>query len=47
MDKEDFCIILQCALFNFDGVEFDELKKEFNYNDILIKKGIKLAEALK
>ena len=43
MNKEDFTIVLQSALFWFDGEDLTS----FGYNEKLVEKGKKLADYLK
>ncbi len=48
MNKEQFIIILQSALFNFDGAKEKEIQElNSDYDPKLIKTGIKLCEYLK
>jgi len=48
MNKEDFIIILQSALFSFDGSNEKEIQElNSDYDLKLIKTGIKLCQYLK
>ena len=47
MNKKDFFIVLECALLNYDGMEFEEILDKSKFDQQLIKTGIKISEALK
>lgn len=48
MNKEDFLVVLQCALFSFGGSNEQEIQELNSYFDLkLIRVGVKIAEDLK
>lgn len=47
MNKKDFCQILNCALFSFDGINENEMLFQYGLNPKFIKAGIKLCDYLK
>ena len=47
MDKKTFCLILESALLNFDGVSEKELGEQYGIEERLAKAGIELCDYLK
>jgi len=46
MDKKTFCLILESALLNFDGVSEKELVERYGIEERLAKAGIELCNYL-
>jgi hypothetical protein len=48
MDKEDFMIVLQSALFHYwDGLTFEQIKNLMGCDEKIVKAGVELADYLK
>ena len=48
MNKEEFLVVLQVALFKFEGMKNSEIRKLFDFvNEKLVNIGIFWAESLK
>ena len=47
MNKKEFCEVLNCALFSFDGVSANEMIFQYGLNPKYVDVGTKLCEFLK